>query len=133
MSRKGTGMDDSNVDFARDLIRAFGQDRFHHALQRSGYGGHSRSFHESLAGEGPNWESLRAELKLPVVPSYLCGPASAREALCAVAFVISSNYKEFARKSPVLPACIHARMLLDEQNEWTRKYADNLAKQERDA
>ena len=121
-------MDESNRDFARELIVGFGEDRFYHAMQRSGYGKYSQSFYEALGGERSRWEVLRQELKLMFKGSVeSADAASEREALCATAFVISSRHKEFARKSPSLPGSIHARMVLDEQNEWTRKYAENLS------
>lgn len=121
-------MDESNRDFAQELIKGLGEDRFYHAMQRAGYGEHSKSFYEALGGDRLDWDSKKRELRLIVNHSIgVADYATSRKALCATAFVISSRHKEFARKSPLLPASIHARMMLDEQNEWTKKYADNLS------
>lgn len=129
-------MDESNRDFARELIKGFGEDRFYHAMQRAGHGVLSKSFYEALGGDLSKWDQFRRDLRLIVNESIRRAellhtirpdPTTTREALCATSFIISSRHKEFARKSPMLPGSIHARMVLDEQNEWTRRYADSLS------
>lgn len=127
-------MNIGNKDFAREMLKEFGADRFYHAMFRNGNPDHAKSVHEALGGDDNGWFSLRRELRLtPVEGERLTdfGPAddqAIRESLCRAAFNIASQYKNFALKSPFLPGSIHARMILDQQNEWTKRYADFLAK-----
>lgn len=122
-------MDQSNRDFSGEMIGAFGEDRFFHAMSRAGLGGLAASIFKARGGEERDWDRLRGELRLrgdsllkPQTPS----DEEMHEILCKVAFTISRHHKEFALKSPRLPSSIHARMVLDAQNDWTRKYAENL-------
>lgn len=128
-------MDQGEKDFAAELVKAFGEDRVYHAMFRGGDVTRARAVYEALGGDEDGWDRLRLDLKLvPPKPETVPYPridrSAVREYLCRTAFIISKHYKEFARKSPTLPASIHARMILDEQNEWTRKYAEHLKEQE---
>lgn len=126
------------MDFARDLIRTFGDDRFYHALNRAAEGDPRkvRSFYVALRGDGHGWSELCHGIRLKFKSRWQanlgidekCPQMDERELLCRATYVISSDHKHFAIRRPELPPNIHARMVLDEQNEWTRKYADNLKK-----
>lgn len=128
-------MDGTNLDFASEMLSAFGEDRFYHAMERAGLGGCGLSIFKSRGGDEEGWRRMRGELRLKgdallnVQPHYHSDD-DMREILCKVAFTISKHHKEFALRSPKLPPSIHARMLLDVQNEWTRKYADNVSPRE---
>lgn len=128
-------MDQGEKDFAAELVRAFGEDRVYHAMFRGGEVALAKKVYEAMGGDDSGWDRLRWDLKLvppksDTVPYPRVEAATIREYLCRTAFILSKHHKEFARRSPVLPASIHARMLLDEQNEWTRKYAESLKDQE---
>ena len=127
-------MEEIDRDFANDLIRYFGEDRFYHALLRWGRPREAKLFHVAMGGKESEWESKCDQLRLrmvgedilsfPVKPAMDKGEAWA--ILCRIGFTISKHYKEFAARSPTLPPPIHARMVLGNQNEWTKKYAEWL-------
>lgn len=131
-------MDDASAEFARQLLKLIGEDRFYHALLRKGRPREAKLIHLALGGTPESWISKCYDLRLagigedimsfPVRPDFLEGEA--HEVLCRVAYTLSFHHKEYAGRSPVLPSAIHARMLLDRQNEWTKKYAENLSKHE---
>lgn len=137
-------MDAGNVEFAREMVAAFGEDRFYHAVMRRGsqhvrlppMSSHKREAKQiflALGGSEHTWADKCAELKLnpfaEVREDYReteMDSEEARSVLCRAAFTIAKNHKEYARKKPEMPANIHARMILDSQNEWTRRYAEVL-------
>lgn len=122
-------MDGTNLDFAGEMLSAFGDDRFYQAMDRAGWSVYSRSLFKALGGDDRAWDRAKVELRLKgdsLMVAHLPEEGDMREILCEVAFTISQNHKEFALRSPRLPASIHARMMLDSQNIWTRKYAENI-------
>jgi hypothetical protein len=131
-------MDDDSAEFAKQLLNLVGEDRFYHALLRWGRPREAKLIHLAFGGTQDDWVRKCHELRLvaigedimsfPVRPGFNEGEA--HEVLCRVAYTLSLHHKEYAGRSPVLPAAIHARMLLDRQNEWTNKYAENLSKHE---
>jgi hypothetical protein len=40
--------------------------------------------------------------------------------------MLARHHKEYALKKPEMPPSVHARMILDSQNEWTEKYVKVL-------
>lgn len=128
-------MDDASAEFAKQLLKLVGEDRFYHALLRKGRPREAKLIHLALGGTQYGWVCKCRDLKLaavgedivsfPVRPDF--GPGEAHEVLCRVSYTLSLHHKEYAGRSPILPASIHARMLLDGQNEWTKKYAENLS------
>lgn len=128
-------MDAGNVDFAREMIAAFGEDRFYHAMLRGGMGvkREARIMFVALGGRTSDWPAQCDKLKLrrhgDDIAEHLDWEMDAEEArmiLCRTAFAIAKHHKEYARKKPEMPASIHARMILDSQNEWTQRYAEVL-------
>jgi hypothetical protein len=123
-------------DFARDLIRRFGEDRFYHALLRWGCPREAKLIHLALGGTEAEWirkcDSLRLKaigediMSFPVRPDLIEGESWV--ILCRTACTISKHHKQFALKSSTLPSSIHAGMFLGPQNEWTRKYAEEIEK-----
>lgn len=109
-------------------MSALGEDRFYHAMYRAELGPYAKLFYEAFGGE--HWEHFRSEMRLPSGRDLRKYPSDEDfyEVLCEVSFIVSSHYKQYALKSPVLPPSIHARMVLDKQNEWTKVYAKGLAK-----
>lgn len=142
-------MDADNVEFARDMVAAFGEDRFYHAVMRrdsqhvrlppmSSRKRDAKQIYLALGGLEHKWSDKCAELKLNPFAEVRedhreteLTPDEARSVLCRTAFMIAKNHKEYARKKPEMPASIHARMILDSQNEWTRRYAEVLEEFER--
>lgn len=131
-------MDPCDLDFAKEMIRLFGNDRFYHALLRKGRPREAKLIYLATGGTAHGWVALCYDLRLgamgedimsfPVRPEF--GDQEAREVLCRTACTLSLHHKEYAMRNPTLPPSIHARMLLDQQNEWTRKYADHLARKD---
>lgn len=123
-------MDEGSLGFAREMVAAFGEDRFYHALMRLGTYREAKAFYEALGGS--NWDSRAHEMKLRFgMASIGMGNSEmddkeANEILCRTACTLAKHHKEFAMRRPTMPPHIHARMVLGEQNEWTRKYAEIL-------
>lgn len=120
-------MDADLIDFAKDLIASFGEDRFYHALVRYGAIHEAKNIYMALGGNDSNWTRLCTQLQLRRSVENINPKTDTRELLCRTAWTFSSHYKEYALKSPTLPMHIHARMMLDQQNEWTKRYAEGLS------
>lgn len=129
-------MRESDADFAREMLKAFGEDRFYHALARNGIPLEAKMVYVGLGGTEEGWQRLSNELKIKAgrqTALWKLDPSEDGEdeigvLLCRTACVISEAYKEFALKGPELPANIHARMVLGEQNGWTRRYIKVLGR-----
>lgn len=123
-------MDECNLEFAKEMISAFGEDRFYHALMRLGNYREAKAFYTELGGK--DWDSKAHEMKIRFgMPSlgmdnFDLDDGLAREILCRTVCTIALHHKEFAMRRPNMPPHIHARMVLDEQNEWTRKYVEAI-------
>lgn len=123
-------MEDSSLNFARDLIAAFGEDRFYHALMRLGNSREAGAFYSALGGK--DWTNKSYELGLRLaMPSFGMNEVEmddeeAKEVLTRTVYTMAAHHKEFAMRRPSMPPHIHARILLGEQNEWTRKYVEAL-------
>ena len=122
-------MESANANFAGDLVKRFGQDRFYHALLRIGSPHEAAIIHRVLGGDATSWGRLRAELRLK--HSVPWGVQSLDEdevysVLCRVVHTLSYFHKEYAIRSPQMPPHIHARILLGPRNEWASKYIKNL-------
>lgn len=127
-------MEDMEKDFAKDMIKRFGEDRFYHAMLRWGTPRELKLIHVGLGGTEAEWVRKCDELRLvtvgegiisfPALPAFSKGEPW--EVLCRTAFTISACFKEYALKAPTLPPQLHARMVLGAQNEWTRKYAEKI-------
>jgi len=118
-------MDDAELSFARDIIAAFGEDRFYHALVQASSLRRAEAFHAALGGTQHGWNQLKYDLRLSSAPTSDKTDDEAH-VLYKVAYRFSLKHKEFALRSPMLPAALHARMMLCEGNEWTRKYSERL-------
>lgn len=123
-------MDEGSRGFAKEMVAAFGEDRFYHAFMRLGNYREAKAFYEALGGT--DWNSRAQEMKLKfAMASLAMGSAEideeqAKEILCRTAYTLAKHHKEFAMRRPEMPPHIHARMVLGEQNEWTRKYVEVL-------
>jgi hypothetical protein len=114
------------------MVVAFGEDRLYHAMLRWGHQEDVKSLYIALGGDKKKWTEKCRILRLHMVGEGmmdlgLANKTLEREILCRTAFVFAKCYKEYALKKPELPPNIHARMILDSQNEWTVKYAELLA------
>lgn len=127
-------MEELERDFAEDMIKRFGEDRFYHAMLRWGAPRELKLVHLGLGGTEADWRRKCDELRLmmtgedimsfPVRPAFKKGEPW--EVLCRTACTISVCFKEYALKVPRLPPHLHARMLLGSQNDWTRKYVEKI-------
>lgn len=124
-------MNDCGLDFAREMIAAFGEDRLYHAMLRWGHQDELKSLYLALGGEKKGWPEKCRKLRLHMVGEGITELGVAkkdmeREILCRTAYALAKHHKEYALKRPEMPPNIHARMVLDSQNEWTAKYVKFL-------
>ena len=128
-------MDACNTDFAREMVAAFGEDRFYHAvlrptvISRPEGKREARAIFLALGGSEQKWAEKCRKLKLRCVdrPAHDdMDPDEARNALCRTAYMLARHHKEYALKRPEMPPNIHARMILDSGNEWTERYVKVL-------
>lgn len=125
-------MVDIEIDFAKELMTKFGEDRFYHAMLRWGQPRELKLVHLALGGTEQGWIQKCDELRLrmveemtsfPIRPDFAEGEAW--EAMCRTACTLSVC-KEYAMRGKVLPPSIHARMVMGNQNQWTKKYVEWL-------
>jgi hypothetical protein len=128
-------LDACNLEFAREMVAAFGEDRFYHAVLRPSVISRpegkreARAIFLALGGSEQKWAEKCRELKLRNgygMASNEMEAEEARKALCRTAFMLARHRKEYALKTPEMPPSIHARMILDSGNEWTEKYVKVL-------
>lgn len=126
-------MTDGSKEFMEELVGKFGEDRFYHALLRFGTTRQARLAHRLLTGGDDGWHQKMTEFRLKSVASAedlsladRWKDGEAYETACKAAFALSRHHKEYAVRSGELPAAIHARMIIGQQNEWTRKYTERL-------
>ena len=129
------------TEFARELIKHFGPDRFYHCYKRMG-GDLSGSVHIYTMLSPPEHRQAKYPVHSP--PPWKCaeffksigmqidgsvfqhlGPIE-WGAMCMVAYGFCKSWKEFGLKTRTLPDSIHARMILGDKNEWTEEYARML-------
>jgi len=126
-------MKDIEIDFAKDLVSRFGEDRFYHAMIRWGFSHELVLTHIALGGTEQEWTRKCDELRLGSVEGIASFPpghdfleGEAWEVMCRTAYALSLHFKEYAIKRKALPSSIHARMLMGSQNKWTKKYIEWL-------
>jgi hypothetical protein len=126
-------MTDGSKDFMEEIVARFGEDRFYHALLRFGTSRQARLACRTMTGDESSWPDKVREFSLKSVASLeelsladRWKDGEAYEAACKAAFALSKHHKEYALKSAELPAAIHARMIIGQQNEWTRKYTEGI-------
>jgi hypothetical protein len=128
-------MDDGSKEFAEELIARFGEDRFYHALIRFGSMRQARLSHQLVGGDESDWGRKVSDFRLnkPSSPQELKNFLKWEEdesyrVMCMTAFALSKHHKQYALKTGELPSSIHARMMLGQQNEWTKRYSEGLKK-----
>jgi hypothetical protein len=119
-------IEQTDRDFAEELIRHYGEDRFYHSCKRTAGYVEALWLRSQLTG-GEREESARFLASIGIRPSVNTWVAeSGREAVCRVAYGLVRYYKDFALKEHKLPPVLNARMILGESNEWVRKYSELL-------
>jgi len=126
-------MDDGSKEFAEELIARFGEDRFYHALIRFGSMRQARLTHNLVGGDQSDWSRKVSDFRLnkPSGPQELKNFLEWEEdesyrVMCMTAFALSKHHKEYALKTKELPSAVHARMMLGQQNEWTKRYSEGI-------
>jgi hypothetical protein len=124
-------LDACNLEFAREMVAAFGEDRLYHAMLRWGRQDELKSLYLALGGEDKEWPEKCRKLRLHMVGEGITELGIAkknlqRETLCRTACTLAKHHKEYALKRPEMPPSIHARMVLDSGNKWTEKYVEVL-------
>lgn len=123
------------AEFARELVGHFGEDRFYHCYMRTGgkFVGAVHVYTMLGPPELPPWKcveffkSIGVQIDERLASTVLRHPASIEWGeMCMVAYGFCKHWKEMGRKTPRLPANLHARMILGEKNEWVEKYVKNL-------
>lgn len=131
-------MSDLNKDFAEEIIKEYGEDRFYHASIKSDNFLNTNRLFLFLNGKDANFDKKSRELNLHLVKpkeeikyygigTPFVAPMSddqkIHEHLCKITYELMANYKQFALKSNKLPPNLHARMIFGEKNEWVEKYS----------
>lgn len=135
-------MDELNKDFAEELMRQYGEDRFYHCCLRT-----SNDFSTAEMWLMLNWkDDLTTEenyedcirslnnLGIRNVPTGILGykgrmePVTdhVRSDMCRIAFGFCRWWKEYGLRTHKLPAHLHARMVLGDNNEWVKNYMNLL-------
>jgi len=136
-------MSDTNIDFAEDLIKSFGEDRFYHCCHRmSGrkqtvflYHKLNKNIEVEKCLQFFNNIGLNADGNIHSI-IVLCNNLNftdivdMREEMCKIAYGFSRFWKEYGLRRHVLPDHIHVRMLLAEKNEWVENYITWLKEME---
>lgn len=132
---------DTNIDFALEMIKKYGEDRFYHNLRRTEsdeYGNIRTVIIYAILNQDTDKESCNnffrsIQLKdciwqwdfdrITITESTLFGlKVDLRLEMCRTAYGFSKRFKEFGLRTCELPDHIHARMILGEKNEWVIKY-----------
>jgi hypothetical protein len=135
-------IDEGNKEFAEELIKKYGEDRFYHSCIRTSGPEHTVITYmilNELSGGMDDAEACRSfftgiglgsKVKPQLLPflKHMAQQYEARQNMCRIAFGFCRFWKEFGLRTHVLPDHLHARMLLDEPNEWVRNYAQLLEK-----
>lgn len=130
--------DEDNKEFAQEIIKEYGEDRFYHASIKSGNFLKTNMLFNSLNGTDANFDKKCRELGLHLVKpkeeikyhgigipfvSSMKDPQEVHFHLCKIAYELMANYKQFGLRNNKLPPNLHARLLFGEKNEWVEKYA----------
>lgn len=120
-------MEQVDRDFADEMIRQYGEDRFYHSCKRTGGANEAFGLHMQLNGNDRE-KSLRflASIGISSFEPRITAPEGGRETMCRIAYGLVRYYKEFALRDHRLPAVLNARMILGESNDWVRKYSELL-------
>jgi hypothetical protein len=137
--------DDLSRQFAHDLIKHYGEDRFYHSCLRTSSVAacagmwlalncetvgedETRRMVEYLESIGIH-DSIGIREHVYLYQQHISSAEELRfddknlwENLCRVSFGFCRWWREFGLKTHKLPVHIHARMILGENNEWTRNY-----------
>jgi hypothetical protein len=131
-------MNEENRDFANELIKQYGEDRFYHCCMRTSSPYATAEMwlllnaDDSLTREENKRNCHQFLESISIRPGFVSGiplhPVDdfMRADLCRIAFGFCRWWKEFGLKKMNLPANIHARMVLGENNEWVRNYVKLL-------
>jgi hypothetical protein len=128
-------MDDTNKDFAKELIKQYGEDRFYHCCNRTSNTAQTLRVYHTL-NEDHDLQTCSQFFKTLNLPAQewisrglkLSNVEDLRVDLCRISFGFSRYWKEFGLKSYILPDHLHARMILGEKNEWVEKYIETIKK-----
>ena len=140
-------MTEDDRQFAKELIEFLGEERFYHSCKRTSSPNQTLLLHNelnkctpeqseaSLRAMGINhWIISNTPSPAGYTPNFGAGYTTLPTIenpyhnLCRIAFGFCRFWKEFGRKTHTLPDHIHARMVLGENNEWTKKYVELLRK-----
>lgn len=121
-------MDQLDRDFAGELIKKYGEDRFYHSCKRTRDSYSALRLHMELnsCGREESERFLRSIGIDRMSHRVGAGKETPREILCRIACGFVRYFKEFGLRTHKLPSVLHARMLLGETNEWVRSYAKLL-------
>lgn len=133
-------MDEGNKEFAEELIKHYGEDRFYHSCMKTSNILVTKRLFISLNGKQVDFDSKSKSLGLNYLPPMSnqepltyqilkdnleeMGEEESRFHLCRIAFGLCNSHKSFGLKNKELPPHLHARMIFGEKNEWVEKYAN---------
>ena len=114
-------------DFAQELIKQYGEDRFYHCSNRTTEPSTTTLLYIAL-NEGCDKETCNSFFRSiglsQCVWLYTANykDIDLRLELCRIAYGFCRWWKEFGLRTHKLPFHLHARMILDQKNEWTERY-----------
>lgn len=123
-------MDQSDRDFAEEMIKKYGEERFYHSCKRTGGGLSSLKLHMAINDSEP-YESKMRLFSLGFTSSDMrqlkvANDEPVGESLCRIAFGFVRFYKEMGLRNHELPPSMNVRMILCDQNKWTSGYVKLL-------
>jgi hypothetical protein len=133
-------MDEENREFAQELIKKYGSDRFYHSCLRTSDVQTTLRIYFNL-NEHDDFKCSEFMRDIGIyVDEFLFKESAlipkiqpttkvelsredARFHLCRIAFGFCLNWRELGLRTPELPAHIQSRMILGESNQWVENYA----------
>jgi len=118
-------MEQLDREFAEEMIKKYGEDRFYHSCKRTMDSASALKLHMELNGCGKEKsETFLKSIGIVRISKKVGASAETdRETMCRIAYGLVRHYKEFGLRTHKLPWVISAQMLLGETNEWVKSYA----------
>lgn len=117
-------MDVIDKEFAIEMIKKYGEDRFYHSCKRTMDSVSTLKLHMDLNGfdREKSQRFLRSVGIERMSKKIGVEKETSREIVCRIAFGFVRYYKEFGLKTHKLPEIMNARMIFGETNKWVVGY-----------
>jgi len=121
-------MTESEKNFALEVIKKYGEDRFYHSCLRT-----SDHFTTAKIYKEINEDATKNQISqflnmlginLVEKTNQWNNDETGTEAICRIIYGLFKYKKQFAIKASRLPDALHNRMVLTNKNEWIKKYIE---------